>query len=597
MSTLDLGVIGNCNIAALLDRRACIVWSCFPRLDGDPTFCALVNDQSGTRERETGLFAIEIDGFSRAESRYLPNTAVIATVLHDDRGNAAEIVDFAPRFEENERMFRPPLLVRRVTAIAGRPRIRVRLRPCFDYGATQPALTRGSNHVRFVSAHQALRLTTNAPLSYILEEQVFVVDRPLDFFFGSDERIQADIERTAREFLDRTVDHWRGWVRSLSIPFEWQDAVIRAAITLKLCNYEETGAIVAALTTSIPEAQGTQRNWDYRYCWLRDAYFVIHALNRLGATRTMENYIGFINDAVDDSAKDRLRPLYSITRESRLDESTAEHLSGYRGHRPVRVGNAAHLQIQHDVYGAVVLASTHAFFDKRLIRTGDELLFERLESLGQRAIAVFDQPDAGPWELRSSTHVHTFSSLMCWAACDRLAKIAAGLGRQDRAGHWQAEALRLHGVISAKSWNTEMNSFTSTFDGKELDASLLLLRELGFLASGDPRFTATVEQVRRHLGKDKLLFRYMIDDDFGRPRTAFIICSFWFVDALYAVGKRDEARQLFEELLGFRNAMGLFSEDVDPHTGELWGNFPQTYSMVGLINSAVKLSRRWEEVL
>ena len=600
MPTLDLGVIGNCSIAALVDFRARILWSCCPRFDGEPTFCALVYSPSEGEEApdtQTGLFAIDLEGFVRAETSYLPNTAVMSTVLHDDRGNAVEIIDFAPRFTDHGRMFRPPQLVRRVVPIAGRPRIKVRLRPRFDYGATKPDMTRGSNHIRFVSAHQALRLTTTAPVSYILEERVFVVDRPLVFFFGSDERMQADIERTAREFLDRTIDHWRGWVRSLSIPFEWQEAVIRAAITLKLCNYEETGAIVAALTTSIPEAEGTQRNWDYRYCWLRDAYFVIHALNRLGATRTMEDYIGFINDAVDDSANDRLRPLYSITRESNLDEWVADSLAGYRGHAPVRIGNAAHLQVQNDVYGSVVLASTHAFFDKRLIRTGDEVLFERLEELGLRAVAAFDQPDAGPWELRNTIQVHTFSSLMCWAACDRLAKIATGLGRSERAQFWRAQADRLHDVLSTRAWNDDLQSFVSTFDGKDLDASLLLIGELGFHSNTHERFRSTVQLVQKKLCWDELLFRYIAEDDFGHPKSAFLICSFWLVDALHALGKKDEARQLFEVLLSYRNALGLLSEDVDPKTGELWGNFPQTYSMVGLINSAVRLSRRWEEVL
>lgn len=600
MPTLDLGVIGNCSIAALVDFRARILWSCFPRFDGDPTFCALVNSPpQGEEAPETqdGLFAIDLEGFVRAETSYLPNTSVMSTVLHDDRGNAVEIIDFAPRFADQGRMFRPPQLVRRVVPIAGRPRIKVRLRPRFDYGATKPDMTRGSNHIRFVSAHQALRLTTTAPVSYILEERVFAVDRPLVFFFGSDERIQADIERTAREFLDRTIDHWRGWVRSLSIPFEWQEAVIRAAITLKLCNYEETGAIVAALTTSIPEAEGTQRNWDYRYCWLRDAYFVIHALNRLGATRTMEDYIGFINDAVDDSANDRLRPLYSITRESNLHEWVAGSLAGYRGHAPVRIGNAAHLQVQNDVYGSVVLASTHAFFDRRLIRTGDEVLFERLEELGLRAVEAFDQPDAGPWELRNTIQVHTFSSLMCWAACDRLAKIATGLARIERAQFWRAEADRLHEVLSTRAWNDDLQSFVSTFDGKDLDASLLLIGELGFHRNTHERFSSTVQQVQKYLCWDELLFRYIAEDDFGHPKSAFLICSFWLVDALHALGKKDEARQLFEQLLSYRNALGLLSEDVDPKTGELWGNFPQTYSMVGLINSAVRLSRRWEEVL
>ena len=329
-------------------------------------------------------------------------------------------------------------------AIKGRPRIRVRVRPHFSWGEQQPSTTRGSNHMRFVGPHHSLRLTTDAPITYVAQERPFVVDRPLSFFFGEDEPLRSDADSTAREFLDQTIDFWRDWVRSLSIPFEWQEAVIRAAITLKLCNFEETGAIVAALTTSVPEAPNTQRNWDYRFCWLRDAYFVIQALNRLGTTRTMEEYLTYITNIVDDADADPnqkdMPPLFSITRSPDLEERHAEALAGYRGMGPVRIGNAAYTQIQNDAYGSIVLASTHAFLDRRMIRPGNQELFEHLETLGRRAIEVFDQPDAGPWELRTKAAVHTFPSVMCWAACDRLDKIAQAMNRPDRAAFWRSQA-------------------------------------------------------------------------------------------------------------------------------------------------------------
>lgn len=602
MSSLELAAIGNCSIAALIDRRTRIVWGCFPRLDGDPAFCSLVDEPGGADLDEGdashgGYFAVEMEGCRHTASAYVENTAVLSTTMTDDRGNVLEVIDLAPRFIEHERTFRPPMLLRRLIPVAGRPRIRIRLRPRFDQGATTPAITRGSNHVRFVSADQALRLTTNAPLSYIIDERPFAVDRPLELFFGSDERIQSDIGRAGREFHERTVGFWQTWVRELSIPFDWQEATIRAAITLKICNFEETGAVVAALTTSIPEAPGTSRNWDYRFCWLRDAYFVINALNRLGVTRTMENYISYITNVADDAVPDRLRPVYSISRDASLDETTAPELRGYRGLGPVRFGNAAYEQVQNDVYGSVILASTHAFFDRRLSRRGDGLLFERLEGLGMHAVESFDKPDAGPWELRNSSSVHTFSGLMCWAACDRLAKIAGGIGKGERARYWRARADQIHRVICERAWNARHGTFVSTFDGEELDASLLLMGELGFVDPKDPRFLATVSRIERELKREGLLFRYTSEDDFGVPSTAFVICSFWYVNALASIGRVGEARELFEELLKRRNSFGLLSEDIDGRTGELWGNFPQTYSMVGLINSAVKLSRRWEDML
>jgi GH15 family glucan-1,4-alpha-glucosidase len=262
---------------------------------------------------------------------------------------------------------------------------------------------------------------------------------------------------------------------------------------------------------------------------------------------------------------------------------------------PVRVGNLASRQIQNDTYGSVVLAAAQMFFDRRLPRLGDHALFERLERLGERAAAVALQPDAGLWEFRTRAAVHTHSAVMCWAACDRLAKIAGILGLPDRVTHWQGEAQRLRRVILDKAWNPDLGIYVACFGGDHVDASLLLLQEVGFVAIDDPRFIATVDAITRDLRRNDQLYRYATTDDFGRPETAFTVCTFWYIDALAAIGRRDEAREIFERLLACRNHIGLLSEDVDPATGELWGNFPQTYSMVGLIISAMRLSKSWEE--
>jgi len=598
MIDLNLGVIGNCSIAMLVDAAARIVWGGFPRFDGDPIFNALLNGAEPYRPDEAsngGYFALELVNQVRSEPCYVPNTAILCTRLYGDDDSAVEVIDFAPRFAQHSRMFRPPLIVRRVFPLSGKPRIRVRLRPRFGWGALSPRITTGSNHIRYVSEDLTTRLTTDAPLSYVVEERSFVLDMPVNLIFGADETLQTGIDETARMFHERTLEHWRNWVRSMSVPFDWQEETIRAAITLKLCNFEETGAIVAALTTSIPESPGSRRNWDYRLCWPRDAYFVVHALNRLGATRTMEDYLGYITNIVSESQGGVLRPVYGISRSNSLGEHEMPALAGYRGMGPVRTGNLAYEQVQNDVYGSVILAATHVFFDKRLVRSGNWQLFERLELLGRKAVEVFDQPDAGPWELRTRFAVHTFSSLMCWAACDRLAKIAGTLGLPERESHWQGEANRLRGVITRRCWNDKLRSFVSTWDGEEADASLLLLHELDFLAADDPRFASTVEYVGRTLRRGDLLLRYATADDFGLPESAFTICTLWYVDALAALGRKTEALALFEAVLDRRNSFGLLSEDIHPETGELWGNFPQTYSMVGLINSATRLSRTWEE--
>ncbi|MGE5744707.1 MAG: glycoside hydrolase family 15 protein, partial [Gemmatimonadota bacterium] len=381
----------------------------------------------------------------------------------------------------------------------------------------------------------------------------------------------------------------------LGIPFEWQDAVIRAAITLKLNAYEDTGAVIAAVTTSIPEAVDSGRNWDYRYCWLRDGYFVVNALNRLGATRTMERYLGYIVNVVAAAPEGRLLPVYGIGGRAVPEERTVGSLAGYRGMGPVRFGNEASRQVQHDVYGAAILAATHVFFDQRLQHHGDAVLFARLETLGERAAHLFDQPDAGIWELRNTERVHTFSSVMCWAACDRLARIAAHLGLEERARYWAAHAARIHEAVCRRSWDSKRGAFVGAMDGDSLDASLLRLEEIGFLAADDPRFAGTVHAIERELRQGDFIFRYVEADDFGTPKNAFLVCTFWYINALAALGRREEARALFENLLSCRNRLGLLAEHIDPRTREQWGNFVQTYSMVGIIGSAVRLSIRWDQ--
>jgi GH15 family glucan-1,4-alpha-glucosidase len=560
-------------------------------MDGDPVFCALLEPKLEGH----GGFRIELDGQVESCQRYLDNTAVLVTVLRDGDGNALEITDVAPRFKQYGRSYHPFALVRRLRPLHGSPRIRVRLRPLSGYGARVPARTHGSNHVRIVGDTVTLRLTTTVPLPYVQDERSFLLDGEHWLVLGPDESLDQPIERYGRDCLDQTCAFWREWVRYLALPAEWQDAVIRAAITLKLCQDEATGAILAAPTTSIPEAAGSIRTWDYRYCWLRDAAFVVRALNRLGATRSMEKYLRYVfNIASGDGL---LQPMYGIGGEHQLEEREAPALAGYRGMGPVRVGNAAYTQPQHDVYGSVALASAQLFFDRRLDRPGGVAEYRRLVPLGEAAARLYDQPDAGIWEFRGRAHVHTYSAAMCWVACDRLARIATQLGLAGDARRWRDTADGMRERILAAAWNDHAGHFADAFGGERLDASLLLLADIGFVRAEDPRFVATVEAIGKHLLRDGYLFRYVDADDFGEPETAFTVCSFWYIEALAAIGRREQARTLFEALLARRTALGLLSEDLAPASGEQWGNFPQTYSMVGLIHAAIRLSRSWEDVL
>jgi GH15 family glucan-1,4-alpha-glucosidase len=533
-----------------------------------------------------------LDGMVETRSEYVRNSATVVTELTDANGGKVRVTDFAPRFQIYGRTFRPPQLVRIIEPVAGMPRITIRFRAAHRYGEPVTSRTAGSNHIRYWRDDVPVRLTTDAPLSYIENEASFVLTRPVHMVFGGDEPFEGTLESTCRDFAERTRDYWQEWVRRLAFSIDWQDEIIRAAITLKLCNFEETGAIVAALTTSIPEGPGSGRTWDYRYCWLRDAFFVVRALNRIGATRTMEDFISYIL-SISTRRAESVRPLYGIVHTDPLDERIAPALSGYGGDGPVRVGNAAFDQNQHDVYGSIIMAATPMFFDRRLPRPGDAALFHSIEPLGEQAAKLALEPDAGIWEFRGRKQVHTHSAAMCWAGCQRLEAIAANLGLADRQQYWGEIAGKLGREVLERAWNPKRKAFSGAFGGDDLDASSLLLAELGLIAPDDPRFVSTVEAIGRELRRDFHVMRYVAADDFGLPETAFLICRFWLIDAMWEIGRRDEAREMFTDALRLRNCYGLLSEDVHPVTGKLWGNFPQTYSMSGLILTAIKLSRSW----
>lgn len=589
MSNLELGIIGNGTVAGLIDEDANCVWLCLPRLDAEPVFNKLLGGR--------GQFTVSLHGQIKSTQTYQRNTAIIETVLEAEDGSAIKITDYCPRFMDKGRMFRPASMVRRIAPIKGMPRIRVELFAQSQRGEYNMVTRRGVNHISFLDEHAGFRVTTDAPVSYVMDGRDFVLDRELSFLLGPDESLSDRVGVVALEWLERTADHWMSWTRRLDTPPDWQDAVIRAAITLKLCVYEETGGIVAALTTSIPEHSGSERNWDYRYCWLRDAYFTVTALNRLSAVGTLEHYLAYLRNTVAHTNGGHIQPVYGIALENDLTEKIAQAMPGYRGMGPVRFGNQAAEHIQHDVYGHVILGASQAFFDDRLFAKAGPLEFAHFEGVGERAYAVWNTPDAGIWEFRGFAHVHTSSAIMCWAACDRLARIAVCLGMEDRATYWTACADEIREGVLAAAWNEKRQAFTGAFGEDALDASVLLMAEIGFIDAMDERFIKTVERVDEELRDGYHVYRYKVEDDFGLPQTAFTACTFWHIDALARIGRIDEARAMFEDVLAHRTRLGLLSEDIDTSNGELWGNFPQTYSMVGIINGAMRLSRSWESQL
>lgn len=592
---LELWPIGNCQVSALIDREGAIVWSCVPRVDGDPVFCSLLNGEN----RDAGIWRFELVGQVSAHQEYIRNTPILVTRLEADDGSAVEVLDFCPRHEGKGRMYRPVAISRIVRPVAGNPRIRVVMRPMRDYGAAIADTTHGTNHIRYLVGRQALRLSTDAPVGYILEQRSFRIEQDTHFFLGPDEPFDGNLREEIRRMEQATRNYWQQWVRSLATPFEWQQEVIRCAITLKLCQHEETGAIVAALTTSIPEAPHSERNWDYRYSWIRDSYYTVQALNRIGALDVLEKYLGYLRNIVDGAKGGHIQPLYSVMGVAELNEATAASLAGYRGMGPVRVGNAAYKQVQHDCYGQIVLPTVQGFIDHRLLRIADDRDFESLEQVGEMAWAMHDQPDAGLWEFRTRQEVHTYSAVMSWAACDRLAMAADWLGKADRAALWRTRADAIRAKIEVEAWvenGEEGGHYGASFESDYLDASLLQMVELRFLAPDNPRFLSTFAAVEKQLRRGDFMLRYAAEDDFGAPETAFNVCTFWLIEALHLAGRSDEARRLFTTMLSHTTASGLLSEDLDYNNGELWGNFPQTYSLVGVINCAGLLSKPWSDV-
>ena len=589
MSHLNLGVIGNSTIAALIDTDARINWLCLPKIDGEPIFDALLGGD--------GSFGVWMEDRVSTQQSYEHNTAVLRTRLEDANGAILDIIDFAPYFTTKGRNFRPATFVRQFHVVKGSPCIRIEINAQGDWGQQTLHPKRGVHHLRYETKDGGFRITTSAPVSYILSATSFVLDHDVTFICGADEKVAENVDFLARDWFERTTDYWRRWTRSLAVPPDWQAAVIRAAITLKLCVYEETGGVVAALTTSIPEHEGSERNWDYRFCWIRDAYFSVTALNRLASMETLEHYMRFLRSVIAQSKGGHIQPVYGIGLETALTEDFAENLPGYRGYGPVRRGNQAAEHIQHDVYGQIILAASQAFLDERLLSQIGVAEFEQLEPVGERAFAVHDTPDAGIWEFRTLAYVHTSSAIMCWAACDRLSKVAHYLKLDKKVSYWAERAEIIHKHILEHAYNPKLNAFTASYGGETLDASVLLMAEIGFLPASDPRYVGTVEAIDRDLREGNHIYRYKTADDFGRPKTAFTACTFWHIDALYRIGREADARDMFEAILAQRNHLGLLSEDVDPKTNELWGNYPQTYSMVGIINSANLMSRKWTDVV
>lgn len=584
----DLGLIGNCQIAALVERSGSIVWCCLPRFDSDPVFGSLL-DKAG------GEFSISPSSGTPGRQNYLDNSNILETVFDSPDGRF-RIIDFAPRFLQYERMFRPAQLVRIVEPLSGAPSIRVNCSPRIGWSKSVPQSVMGSNHVRFEGYPAPLRLTTDIPLSY-LSDRPFALTQRQHLVLSWGVPVEEPLPALCTRFYAETLRYWQRWVKHCNIPTLHQKEVIRSALVLKLHCYEDTGAIVAAMTTSIPEAPGSGRTWDYRYCWLRDAFYVLDALRLLGHFEERENFIQYLLNITARTEDLSLRPLYRVDGSFDLDERILTDWSGFRGDGPVRVGNAAVAHAQHDVFGELVLALAPVFFDERFSQERNAVTLELLERLARKAVSLAGTPDAGIWEFRKAWQPQTFSSLMCWAAAERVARIAALQGKAVDSSEFATAAARIHAEVLERAWSAELGSFVASYGTAELDASLLQLVPLRFLPADDVRLASTIDAVRRRLSRDGWLLRYHADDGLGEPTTAFVICTFWLAEALATIGKKKEAREILGRAHEVLSPLGLMAEDYDAGGRGLWGNFPQAYSHVGLIRAAFAASPTWGEIL
>jgi len=584
----DLGLIGNCQFSALVENTGAVVWCCLPRFDSEPVFSTLLDHERG------GRFAIEPAEGGRGRQCYLENTNVLETRFSTSSGDF-RVLDFAPRFLQYERAFRPTQLFRIVEPLSGTPRIRVDCRPRLGWSKAAPVELQGSNHVRYEGFDSPLRLTTDIPLAYLGGQGFALTERRhLALTWGPP--IEEPLPPLCDRFLGETIRYWQRWVKHCSIPPLYQRHVIRSALALKLHCFEGTGAIVAAMTTSIPEAPGSGRTWDYRYCWLRDAYYALEAFRLLGHFEERENFVQYLLNLASATPDLKLAPLYRVDGTSSLEERVLHDWPGFGGDGPVRVGNGAAEQAQNDIFGEMVLALAPIFLDERFSAERSKATLHLLERLARKAIAVAGTPDAGIWEYRTEAKPQTFSSLMCWAAADRMAKVAA-LHAPAAEAEFRSGAERIRDEIVARAWSRELGSFAATYGDGTLDASLLQMASLGLLPPEDPRLHATVDAIRDGLSRDGWLYRYRLDDGFGAPEVAFTICTFWLVEALEAIGRREEARAVMDRVHTAVSPLGLLSEDYETTTLRMWGNFPQAYSHVGLIHAAFAASPRWSDVL
>ena len=585
----DHGVIGDLHTAALVGIDGTIDWLCLPRFDAPSVFASILDDEKG------GHFRLRPLNYVRSQQLYLPDTNVLLTRFLSSEG-VAEVLDFMP-IEAGLKERHD--LVRSIRVVRGSMRFEVDCRPAFDYARQRHTISLGKTGAVFACAGTRLGLATRVPLRegpYRNALAQFALEEGEDAAFVLQQLKEGDGPEEVLSnapFQDRlqgTLDYWRRWISGSTYRGRWREMVNRSALALKLMVYDPTGALVAAPTMGLPETIGGERNWDYRYTWLRDAAFTLYSLIRVGFNEEAHNFMGWLLDVCRNS-DGKLQPLYGIDGRTEIHEEELPHLSGYRNSRPVRLGNGAYNQLQLDLYGAVLDA---AYLHNKHAAPLDYDVWNNLRPTLDWLSENWRQPDEGIWEVRGGRRPFVSSKVLSWVALDRAVRMARQRGLPAPEDHWIKQRNAIYEEVMKKGWNPKRESFVQYYGGEALDASLLLMPLVKFVGPTDPRWLATLNGIQKELSHDTLVYRYKVaeaaDDGFSSEEGSFNTCSFWLVECLTRAGRLEEARLALEKMFSYANHLGLFTEEIGP-SGEALGNFPQALTHLALISAAVRLDQ------
>ncbi len=587
MKNLDYGIIGNCKSAALVSKTGSIDWCCLPHFNSAGVFAKLLDEKIG------GSFSVDVTDDYNITQEYLWQTNIVSTV-YDNGEHAFQLIDFMPRYmREDGSYYSPPDIIRFFRLLKGKPVLKVKYDPRLDFSREKTYSNNKGGYIKSFTqdgTYDSLFLYSSFDLDKILNYTEITLEENAYMLLGYHEKlITQNLDRSYLKF-QRTKMYWMNWSEKTTKYSKYNNEILRSALVLKALSFEKSGAVLAAATTSLPETLGEERNWDYRFCWIRDASMVIKVMAGLGHTKSASDFLQFIINLIPHK-DEKIQIMYGINGEKDLTEHILTHLDGYKGSKPVRIGNAAYIQKQNDIYGILMEVIYQQFIQFETSLENSEELWTIVRGIVKIVEEHWEKPDKGIWELRTEDRHFVFSKLLCWVAVDRAIKIGEILRKGINEENWVALRTEIHEDIYKNGWNDEIGAYTQSYGSKDLDASTLLMEQYGFINARDPRFVSTVKATEKELCQDGLMYRYKNQDDFGKPTSSFTICTFWFIDSLFKIGERKKAKEMFDQLLSYSNHLGLFSEDIDFETKRLLGNFPQAYSHLALIETAANFSR------